>query len=217
MKRIGILISLLLFGFVSFAQEEIVEDANFFVNKGNKALQDKDYAGAYENYSKALGILKEEGVIDTSMTYNTGYCAYKEKKYEEATPYLEESAQLGYKEEMPYMLLMACYLKTSDLEAGEAIAQKSIAKYPDNEKLQELAAKIYLKKGLVFFKKGNAIKKAANESGLNTTDPEAFKAEYEKANVEYRKALPFFEEAYKYDPGKMLNIALNQIILKSQI
>ena len=34
---------------------------------------------------------------------------------------------------------------------------------------------VYLKKGLVYYNKGNKIKKAANESGLNKTDAEAFK------------------------------------------
>ena len=58
----------------------------------------------------------------------------------------------------------------------------------------------FLKQGIVYYNEGNLIKKAANESGWNESDPDKFKAEYARADAEYEKALPYMLEAYELDP-----------------
>ena len=49
------------------------------------------------------------------------------------------------------------------------------------------------------YKKGNDIKKAANDSGMSQTDADAYNAELEKSKAEFEQALPLVEKAYKYD------------------
>ena len=76
---------------------------------------------------------------------------------------------------------------------------KGWEKYPDDTKLKDYASKAYLKKGLEYYKAGNKIKKAANDSGLNESNPEQFNAEYAKADVQFNEALPFMIKSYEYN------------------
>ena len=189
----------LLIGFTvsTFAQEK---DANTLKNEGNTAYKAKDYAGAFSAYAEALKILEAEGTVDEALIYNTGYCAYKAKKHEEALPYFQKSIELGYKESKPYQMVAVIQYKTKDIDGMIETCNAGLEKYTDDAKLKGYASKAYLKKGLEFYKEGNKIKKAANESGWNESDPDKFTAEYARADEEFKKALPFMEKSSEYDP-----------------
>ena len=83
MKRLTIIALLIFSASIIFAQEE--KDANHYINKGNEAYKAKDYATAFESFKTAVTIKEAENIVDTSLIYNTGYCAYKTKNYEEAS------------------------------------------------------------------------------------------------------------------------------------
>ncbi len=181
----------------TLAQEK---DAVTYNNEGNEFVRNKDYKSAYQAYIKAIELYKAEGKTDTALVYNTGYCAYKSKKYDDALPYLKQAADFGYKGAKPYIYLAQIQSKKKDYDGMEEYLLKGLEKYPKDKNLNKLMGSMYLKKGLVFFKQGNKIKKAANDSGLNKTDPDKFKAEYAKADEQFKKALPFFEKSRKYSP-----------------
>ena len=164
-----------------FAQEK---DANTFRNEGNEAYKNKDFSGAYQAYASALTLLEKEGVVDTAYIYNAGYCAFKAEKLTEA---------------IPYVSLAQVFMKQDDLSKMEQTLTSGLTKYPDDKTLRKLMSHCLLKQGLGFYNIGNDIKSKANNSGLNTTDPEAFKAEYAKADEEFKKAMPLMEKAYEYD------------------
>lgn len=195
MKKLGVLVSVLFISIVIFAQE----DANSLKNEGNNAYREKNYKKAFESYAGAIMLLAEENVIDTPLVYNTGYCAYKSKYYDVALEYFQKSAEYKYKKSKPYQYIVSCNMKLKNLDAAEKAVLDGIVSYPDEKKLKDLAGTVYLKKGIVFYNAGNKIKKAANESGMNKTDPEAFKAEYAKADEQYKLAMPFVEKAYEYN------------------
>jgi len=196
-KLLSIVLS---FAFIYAVAQEPVKDANFYKGEGNTAYQAKDYAKAYENYKTAVELLDADGVTDTVLVYNTGFAAYKAKMYEEAIPFFDKAGDLGYKEDKPYQTIAACQSKLDDYKGMEATTTKGLEKYPDSDKLKELLAHSLLKQGLEFYNEGNDIKKAANESGWNTTDPEKFTAEYERADAKYKEALPFMQKAHENDP-----------------
>jgi len=106
---------------------------------------------------------------------------------------------LGYKQSKPYQLLAVVYYKANEVDKMIENCESGLEKYPNDAKLKNLTSKGYMKKGLSFYNKGNEIKKAANDSGLNQSDPEKFTAEYAKADTEFKKALPYFEKAYEYN------------------
>lgn len=188
-----------LFLFTSIIANSQEKDANALKNEGNEAYKNKDFLGAYNAYAGALTMLEKEGKVDTAYIYNAGYCAFKAEKLAEAIPFLEKSIALNYKEEKPYVSLAQVYMKQDDLAKMEQTLTSGLAKFAEDKTLKKLMSHCMLKQGLEFYNAGNDIKSKANNSGLNTTDPEAFKAEYAKADEEFKKALPFMEKAYQYD------------------
>ena len=188
------MLSFLIVGVVITAQ-----DANLLKNDGNAALREKNYVKAHESYLKALELQEAENIVDTPLYYNAGYCAYKTKAYENAIELLSKSAEFKYKGYKSYLFLSDSYKKCDELEKAEETILKGMEEYPNEAKLKNQAAKIYLTMGLVYYNEGNKIKKAANESGMNVTDIEKFKAEYVKADERFEKSLPIFEKAYQFD------------------
>ena len=180
----------------SFAQDK---DANAFKEEGNTAYKSKDYAGAFNAYAEALKLNDAEGIVDEALIYNAGYCAYKAKKYDDAKPCFQKSMELGYKGSKPYQMVAVIQYKQKDIDSMIETCNQGLEKYADDAKLKDYASKAYLKKGLGFYKAGNKIKKAANDAGLNESDPDKFNAEYAKADVEFNKALPYMEKSYEYN------------------
>ncbi len=196
-----ILVFVFISGFAGIivAQEE--KGAVDYNNEAVEAYKNKDYKTAYAAFSKAIELYKAEGSeVDINLTYNAGYCAYKSKKYNEAIPYFEEAIKSDFKESKPYVFIAQIYMNSDDLTSMDKILVEGLAKYNSDESLIKLAAVCYQRQGVEFYNKGNDIKKAANDSGMNETDPEAFEAEYAKANAEFEKALPLFEKSYEYNP-----------------
>lgn len=192
-----LLLALLMGLSVSLIAQE--KDANTLKNEGNEAYKNKNYKEAFTAWSEAITLMEAEGTEDDALVYNTGYAAFKAKKYDEAIPYFNKSIAKNYKDSKPYIFLGQVYMKADDLDNMEKILLEGLEKYKDDKTLKKLASHLYLKKGLEFYNAGNDIKSAANNSGLNESDPESFKAEYAKADEEFKKALPFMKKAYEYD------------------
>lgn len=173
-----------------------------FVNKGNAAVQLKDYKGAFENYQKAFDLYEKQGKakeIAPETIYNAGYCAHKANLHDDAITYLKKAIELNVKEAKPYQNLAETYKAKKDNEMYEKTLEEGLAKYPNDKALNKLMANLYVQKANVFYKKGNEIKKAANDSGLSQTDADAYNAELDKSKAEFEQALPLVEKAYKYD------------------
>lgn len=173
-----------------------------FVNKGNAAVQLKDYKGAFENYQKAFDLYEKQGKakeIAPETIYNAGYCAHKANLHDDAITYLKKAIELNVKEAKPYQNLAETYKAKKDNEMYEKTLEEGLAKYPNDKALNKLMANLYVQKANVFYKKGNEIKKAANNSGLSQTDADAYNAELDKSKAEFEQALPLVEKAYKYD------------------
>ena len=173
-----------------------------FVNKGNAAVQLKDYKGAFENYQKAFDLYEKQGKakdIAPETIYNAGYCAHKANLHDDAITYLKKAIELNVKEAKPYQNLAETYKAKKDNEMFEKTLEEGLAKYPDDKALNKLMANLYVSKGNAFYKEGTKIKADANKSGLSQSDPDAYNAELEKSKAEFEKALPLIEKAYKYD------------------
>lgn len=174
-------------------------ELNKLIESANQALNLKDYKNAFASYSKAITLYEAKGETDAAIYYNAGYSASKAKLYDEAIPYFEKAIEMEYKEGDPYQQLSKIYTSKKDVEKSEEILLKGIAKYPNDNDLKTLMCNSQIKQGLAFYREGNKIKKAANESGMSQTEPDAYTAELEKANAEFSKSLPFFEKALEYD------------------
>ena len=181
------------------AQTEAPED---LINKGNSAVQLKDYKGALENYQNAFDLYEKQGKakeIAPETIYNAGYCAHKANLNDEAITYLKKAIELNVKEARPYQNLADVYKAKKDNDMYEKTIEEGLAKYPDDKALNKMMANLYVQKGNVFYKEGSKIKADANKSGLSQSDPDAYNAELDKSKAEFEKALPLIEKAYQYD------------------
>ena len=181
------------------AQTEAPED---LINKGNSAVQIKDYKGAFENYQKAFDLYEKQGKakdIAPETIYNAGYCAHKANLNDEAITYLKKAIELNVKEAKPYQNLADVYKAKKDNDMYEKTIEEGLSKYPDDKALNKMMANVYVQKGNVFYKEGSKIKADANKSGLSQSAPDAYNAELDKSKAEFEKALPLIEKAYKYD------------------
>ena len=195
------LLSIALVAMALSLNAQTTEAPEDFVNKGNAAVQLKDYKGAFENYQKAFTLYEKQGKakdIAPETIYNAGYCAHKANLHDDAITYLKKAIELNVKEARPYQNL-GTYKAKKDNEMYEKTLEEGLAKYPNDKALNKLMANLYVQKANVFYKKGNEIKKAANDSGLSQTDADAYNAELDKSKAEFEQALPLVEKAYKYD------------------
>ena len=196
------LLSIALVAMALSLNAQTTEAPEDFVNKGNAAVQLKDYKGAFENYQKAFTLYEKQGKakdIAPETIYNAGYCAHKANLHDDAITYLKKAIELNVKEARPYQNLAETYKAKKDNEMYEKTLEEGLAKYPNDKALNKLMANLYVQKANVFYKKGNEIKKAANDSGLSQTDADAYNAELDKSKAEFEQALPLVEKAYKYD------------------
>ena len=199
MKR---LLSIALVAMALSLNAQTTEAPEDFVNKGNAAVQLKDYKGAFENYQKAFTLYEKQGKakdIAPETIYNAGYCAHKANLHDDAITYLKKAIDLNVKEAKPYQNLAETYKAKKDNDMYEKTLEEGLAKYPNDKALNKMMANLYVQKGNAFYKKGNEIKKAANDSGISQTDADAYNAELEKSKAEFEQALPLVEKAYKYD------------------
>lgn len=218
MKRFFLVIALC-FGIVAgYAQEQKEKGAIDFKNEGNEALRAKNYPQALSLYEEALSHWKDEPK-DTAMVYNLAYCAYQTKSFEKAIKYFDEAISLGYKKDVALLYKANAYKLMNNEDAYVKTLEEALVDQPNNMKVKQQLAIVYLKQANVFYTNGAKILKAAADdvaaAKYKTTDPQYKEAEA-KADVEFKKALPIIEKALTFDPtnetGKKLKDACQQTI-----
>lgn len=201
---------------VGFAQDE--KSAIELGNAGNEALRAKDYSTALKLYEQALSVWGDTPK-DTAMVYHMAVCAYQTKNFDKAIPLLDEAIALNYKRETAYLYKANVYKITKNDEQYEKTLEEALANSPNDEKLKGMLATVYLKEANVFYTAGATILKDAaadvTAAKYKTTDA-PYLAAVEKANDEFKKALPLIEKALVIDPenstGKQLKAAVEQNI-----
>ncbi|MCQ2375148.1 MAG: tetratricopeptide repeat protein [Salinivirgaceae bacterium] len=191
-------LALLAFAMTVQAQDFDVVEAT---NSGNEAYRNKDYKKAYELYTQVLADNEKNGKeLDKNINYNAAYCAAKAKMNDEAIALFRKSIEADYKVDKSYQQLGKIQMDTKDVDGAIETLNAGLGKFPDDASMKKLIGSCYQKKAMPLYNEANSIKKAANESGMNTSDPDKFKAEYAKADAKFQEALPLFEKAYEYDP-----------------
>ena len=195
MKKL-IVIAVLIMGISSlYAQDKTAAD---FRKEGKEAYKSKDYKTAFIAFENAVKANEKAGTVDTSLFYNTGYCAYKSRNYSKASSYFKKSIELGYKREKAYIFAANSYKKAKDYEALDAILEKALTEYPESSKLLKIQANRLFIKGLGHYNKASELIQAAAQ--LVESDPKKFEKKEDEAKSEYKAAMPFLEQAYKIKP-----------------
>ncbi len=160
----------------------------------------KEYAKAVESFENAIAA--SEGDSE-SMVFNAAIAAYRGDMLDKAIELFGQSVDNDYRGETALYYKAAAQRKKGDNAAYKATLEKGAEMFPDEDKITSALANVYVSEGNELYKKGVAILTAANEQvnegSLKTTD-DAYLAEVEKAQDEFRAALEILEKAQKLDP-----------------
>lgn len=192
-------------------------------NAGIFALQDKDYANAYANFSKSLEVhdmLKSMGrdsyldgegkLIDEK--YYTGVTALLTENYEAAKPIYTELAEANYDEAGIYDGLYKIYDAEGNKEEAVKALEMGREKYPDNTQLLFTEINYYLaakKLDVLIEKLKTAIEKEPNNPSLYATlgnvnenlyETARKDGDEEKANMYFGEAKKYYEQALEKKP-----------------
>lgn len=207
MKRILAVLILFTYWGVSAQETGNLEE---LVAKGTEAYRANDFANAYANFTEALSLKEAQGEVDTILYYNTGYCAYKSNKFENAPKYLNRSIELGYKEELSYVMVANSYKKIKNEELFEKMIEEAFSKYPKNKNLITLMAGYQFKEGLMHYNKASEIVSSAEK--VRETNAAQFNTLMEQAKASYSEAIPFLLKTNELKPDtKNLKEALSGV------
>ena len=138
------------------------------------------------------------------MVFNAAIDAYRGDMLDKAVELFGKSVENGYRGETALYYKAVALRKSGDDAAYKATLEEGVNKYPGEDKISSALANIYVSEGNELYKKGVAILNAANQKvqdgSLKTTD-DAYTAEVEKAQVEFKAAVEVLEKAKELDPG----------------
>lgn len=194
MKRLSVLVLLTLSGLIAFAQT-----GKEFKKNATDAYQAKNYPKAFLDYSRAVEAYEKEGIVDTSLYYNTSIAGYKAKKYEELIPFAQKAIDLKYeKAHLAYYIMAIAYDKLKQDDKYLEALEKGHEAFPKYSKISNKLAIAYLKEGMNPYKEGAQI--ITNAEPIRETDTEKYLKELDKANAKFKESLDVFLKAYEANP-----------------
>ncbi len=203
---------------LSYFDKAIEAEANVakcYEYKGSVYNKMKDYPNALASYEKALELSEEK---PGALMLNAAITAYRLEQYEKAVNYFDLAYQAGFKAE-DALLNKAMAQKKMNNEVGyKQTLVLGADTFPNNKRITAALAGVYVMEGNVLYKAGVEVLNAANKKvndGAMTTEDDAYKAEVEKAKVEFKKGVDVLGLAIKLDPenqnAKKLIEACNQV------
>jgi tetratricopeptide (TPR) repeat protein len=159
----------------------------------------EEYVKAVESYENAIAVAEGE---PESMVFNAAITAYRGDMLDKAVELFGQSVENGYRGETALYYKAVALRKKGDDAAYKATLEEGVNKFPDDDKISSALANVYVSEGNALYKKGVAILNAANQKiqdgSLKTTD-DAYNAEVEKAQVEFRAAVEVLGKAKELD------------------
>lgn len=198
-------------------------DPNDLRNEGAEALKAKNYAVAFDKFSKYLELTNNQ---DSIIAFNCGVCADNVKKYAEAAKYFDIAIQKNYNIANAYVGKAGAYRDMKNTAEYVETLQAGLKAVPGNATLEKLYAIYYLKEGQAFQKKGNVAKAEDSYKEVTTVQNKKWKtdalyslgvlfynngasllkanatANKDKAAADFKKANDYLEEAVAISPGR---------------
>lgn len=159
----------------------------------------EEYAKAVESYENAIAVADDDS---ESMVFNAAIAAYRGDMLDKAVELFGQSVENGYRGETALYYKAVALRKKGDGAAYKATLEQGVEKFPGDDKISSALANVYVSEGNELYKKGVAILNAANQKvqdGSLETSDDAYNAEVEKAQVEFRAAVEVLEKAKELD------------------
>jgi len=159
----------------------------------------KDFAKALESFEKAIETSDED---NGALCFNAAVLAFRLEKFDETVKYFDKAYEAGFRPQDALFNKAAAQNRMGDSEGYRASLIAGNQKYPTDQKIASALANVYVSEGNEIYRNGAEILNAANtkvNQGTLTTEDDAYKAEVNKANAEFKKALELLENAKKLD------------------
>lgn len=117
-------------------------------NQGSKQFEAQDFENALNSFKTQIEITEGDiyaGAVDTGMYYNAGLAAFNSGKFEEAIPYFEKCAEMGYLDIRPYFQIYESYLGLKDTAKAESILLELPKKFPNDKNITLSLIDLYIK------------------------------------------------------------------------
>jgi tetratricopeptide (TPR) repeat protein len=178
--------------------------------KANIYIKQNDYTNAVNSYLKAAETSGDGG---KDYIFNAAATAYKGELWDKAIELFKKSVELGNKGETAQYYIAMTYKKLKKTDECKQTLTEGLEKFPGDKKLSEMLAKEYVNDGNKIYQQGSAIMNAANQKvtgGTLKTNDAVYKAEVEKAKVQFKAACAILEKAVALDAAntnatKLLN------------
>lgn len=167
--------------------------------KGHCYNKLKDYPNAVASYEAAIAATSDD---TKALVYNTAITAYRADMDDKAVELFSKSVENGYKGETAQYYKAAVLKRQNKDDEYKAALEEGAKMFPGDDKICPALANVYVSEGNELYKKGAGILSAANEkvnAGTLSTDDDAYKAEVEKAKVEFEAAVAVLEKAKELD------------------
>ncbi|MDA9066638.1 DUF3808 domain-containing protein [Flavobacteriales bacterium] len=176
------------------------------LNNGIEQYNNKDYKGAFANFTASQEYAKVLGLTDTIGAYNGAMAATLIENYEGAIENYKKCVSYGYGGADVYLKLMDVYNKADKKEEATKVLEEAKAKFPNEAAIILNEAKILIEN------KEYEKAKASLESAL-AKDPNNFSLQY-AAGITYNdlemydKAITAYKKALEIEP-KNYNATFN--------
>jgi len=189
-------------GAVKYLDKAIEAGINVARSHEYKALAynaKEDYANAVASFEQAIAASETSA---EALIYNAGIAAYRGKLFEKAVDFFGKLIELGQRGESAYYYkALALRSLGKDEEFKETLIEGA-SKFPNEKNITSSLATVFVMEGSELYKKGATILNDANSrvnKGELTTTDNAYKAEVEKAKVEFRAAVEILQKAKSLD------------------
>jgi len=210
MKKITLILAMIMLAFsTSFAQSEAKGVAE--KNAGNAAIRAKNYKEAFTKLEAYLKIVKFQ---DKAYLYNTAYCAYKSKDYNNAVKYYKMAIKERYKLASSYKGVANSYKALGKNAEYIKTLEEGLKAAPGNASLTKSYFIYYMKAGQAAQKANKASVAIANYTKIAEMANKEYKAQglmslatlYFNDGAEVmQKVTPFAnKDKAKYAEGKKL-------------
>lgn len=195
MKKLGVLITMMIFAVAVMAQESAAE----LKNAGNAALREKNYKEAIAKY-EAYFATGEEGVADDRATlYNLANSYYKIENFDKAIELFNKSVDNNYKGDLALYYISQVYKKQENEDMEIETLKRVLNEYPRSKyfkKFQDYITTKYNKDAQIPYNKANTIAMEAAGSG----DAGVYLSKMKDVIALWEEAKTAFQKTLEVDP-----------------
>jgi len=152
---------------VTVGGQKISKETAAAIEKGNEAIQSKNFPEAEASYTKALAELPD----NSALLLNTALAYYFDQKYDDALKYARQVVEKDPAASKAWLMIAELELRNGRLEEGKAAMEK----VPDSDLVN---GEPYMNLGILYYNKGKSVEAEASFSKAVAKSPDLAEGYY---------------------------------------